>query len=205
MLALSSQEGNLCNVGLHRKGAAEGSSCCFFNSTSQGKPFCLNWTLMLDMSLSLRAHVDVLCHASSLQLKYRAWLAERLRWDSCCPDTIRLSILLLMQGGKASAAAVPQAPVYNVAEFKHDLMAPVQQILRDAMDNIAASVQSEEQNVASCLRQQLLQKQESVQMQATPQAAVQETWDVFVVLRSESQLGLCKSPSKSKGRNIANQ
>jgi len=49
----------------------------------------------------------------------------------------------LMQGAKAAAAAVPAAPAYNAEEFKRELAAPVEQLLRDTLDQVAAAVQSE--------------------------------------------------------------
>ena len=48
-----------------------------------------------------------------------------------------------MQGAKAAAAAVPAAPAYNAEEFKRELAAPVEQLLRDTLDQVAAAVQSE--------------------------------------------------------------
>lgn len=109
-----------------------------------------------------------------------------------------LQFLQSLQGGKAAAAAVSPPSTYNAAEFRHDLATPVQQVVKETLDQIPAAVQSEEHSVANCLQQQLVQAQARLQKQAEPQTAVQETWDVFAVLRSESQLQLSKSTQKSK-------
>ena len=99
---------------------------------------------------------------------------------------------LLLQGGKAPAAAVAVPAVYSSVEFKHDLMAPVQQMLGDTLDHIPTAILSEEKSVSSTLQQQLVQAQQQSEMQADPQAAVQQAWDRFTVFRLESHLGLSK-------------
>lgn len=90
--------------------------------------------------------------------------------------------------------------MYNSEEFRHELTAPVKQVLRNTLDHISAAVQSEEQSVASTLQQQLVQAQERLQRRNAVQAAVQEAWDVFAVYRSESLLGLSKGSHKSSNR-----
>lgn len=124
----------------------------------------------------------------------------------CCPvqtvsvETSDLELVLFLQGGKAAAATVPPPAVYNSAEFKRELIAPVHQVLRDTLDHIPSAVQSEEHSVACTLQQQLVQAQERLERRAKAQAAVQEAWDVFAVFRSESQLGLSKGTLKASNR-----
>ena len=110
---------------------------------------------------------------------------------------------LLLQGGKAPATAVAVPAVCNPLEFKHDLMAPVQQMLGATLDHICTAIQSEEKSVSSTLQQQLVQAQRQLETQAEPQAAVQQAWDVFAVLRRESHLGLSKEFHKAHKRTTA--
>lgn len=108
-----------------------------------------------------------------------------------------------MQGGKGHAAVVPPPPTYNSAEFKHDLIAPVQQLLRDTLDQVAAAVQSEEQSIASCLQQRLAHAQDSFQKKPELKEAVQEAWDVFALMRSEARLALVNEPTTAKSHGRA--
>ncbi|DBA87185.1 TPA: hypothetical protein ACH3X2_005189 [Trebouxia sp. C0005] len=104
---------------------------------------------------------------------------------------------LTPKGGKAAAAAAPAPPTYSSAEFKHELTVPVHQLLKDAMDQIAAAVQSEEQSVARCLQKRLAHAQEKLQKQT--KGASQEAWDVFALMRSEARLALVREPIKARG------
>ena len=110
---------------------------------------------------------------------------------------------LFLQGGKPPTTTVAVPAVYSSVEFKRDLMAPVQDVLRDTLDHIFPGVQSEEHNVASILQQRLVQAQQNLERQAEPRTAIQQAWDVFTVFRSESQLGLSNRNRKSKNRTSA--
>ncbi|KAL0020544.1 hypothetical protein WJX77_000174 [Trebouxia sp. C0004] len=105
------------------------------------------------------------------------------------------------KGGKAAAAAAPAPPAYNSAEFKHELTVPVQQLLKDTLDQVVAAVQSEEHSVAKSLQQRLVHAQEKLQKQ--PKEASQEAWDVFALMRSEARLALVREPTKAKGHGPA--
>ena len=79
-------------------------------------------------------------------------------------------------------------------------MVPVQQLLKDTLDQVAAAVQSEEQSVAKCLQQRSVHAQEKLRKQ--PKES-QEAWDVFALMRSEAQLALSGEPTKAKGHGRA--
>ena len=110
---------------------------------------------------------------------------------------------MTLQGAKASAAAVPAAPAYSSEEFKHELVAPVQQLLRDSLDQVASAMQTEEQSVAGCLQHRLMQAQEKMHSHSEPKDAIQESWDVFALLRSEARLSLTNETGKIKGHGNA--
>jgi len=76
---------------------------------------------------------------------------------------------------------------------------PVQQLLKDTLDQVAAAVQSEEQSVAKCLQQRLVHAQEKLKQ---PKES-QEAWDVFALMRSEARLALVREPTKAKGHGRA--
>lgn len=97
--------------------------------------------------------------------------------------------LLLVQGAKAGAAAAPPAAVYNAEEFKQDLATSVQPIIVETVDQLNSAVQSAEQDIAACLQQQLAQAQQA-SSSAPKTEAVQKLWDVFALLRSQSNLCL---------------
>ena len=77
---------------------------------------------------------------------------------------------------------------------------PVQQLLKDTLDQVTAAVQSEEQSVAKCLQQRLVHAQTKLQKQ--PKES-QEAWDVFALMRSEARLALVREPTKAKGHGRA--
>lgn len=130
-------------------------------------------------------------------------LAYVSRWATRYAEATDTQCALFVQGGKAPAAAVAVAVSYNPVEFRHDLMAPVQQMLGDTLDHITTAIRSEEKSVSSTLQQQLVHAQQELERQAEPQSAVQQAWDVFAVFRSESHLGLSKATRKSHKRNNA--
>ena len=74
---------------------------------------------------------------------------------------------------------------------------PVQQLLKDTLDQVAAAVQSEEQSVAKCLQQRLVHAQEKQPKES------QEAWDVFALMRCEAWLALVREPTKAKGHGRA--
>ena len=79
--------------------------------------------------------------------------------------------------------------MYNAEEFKQDLAAAVQPILAETVDQMKAAVQSAERDIATSLQQQLTQAQQAA-ADADKTEAVQKLWDVFVLLRSQSNLSL---------------
>ena len=95
-----------------------------------------------------------------------------------------------MQAGKAAASAVPAAPAYNPDEFKREMKAPVLQALKDSIDQLGDQLQSEEQSIAACLQQRIALAQDQLKGKLDPQKAAHQTWDSFVLLRSEASLGL---------------
>lgn len=137
------------------------------------------------------------------QVCHFSGLAYISRWATRYVGATNTQCVLFVQGGKAPAAAVAVPASYSPVEFRHDLMAPVQQMLGDTLEHIPMAIRSEEKSVSSTLQQQLVHAQQELERQAEPQAAVQQAWDVFTVFRSESHLGLSKVTRKSHKRNNA--
>ena len=183
---------------MHTEGTAKDSKRCSNGLGPQGGPCHTNSTVNLRVSV-------MLLHSFTYMLKLKfGFLFTLALW---LPLNVGLDVFggihkthcnLFLQGGKAPAAAVAIPAVYNPVEFKHDLMAPVQQVLGDTLDHIPTAIQSEDKSVSSTLQQQLLQAQQQLERQAEPQAAVQQAWDVFSVFRLESHLGLSKGTHKGR-------
>ena len=91
---------------------------------------------------------------------------------------------------------MPAAPAYNPEEFKREMRAPVLQALKDSIDQLSDQLQSEEQSIADCLQQRIVLAQDQLQGKLDPQKAAQQTWDAFVLLRSEASLRLSNDAEK---------
>ena len=147
----------------------------------------------------LHSFTYMLNHKFGTLFTLALWLPFNVRLDVYA-GTTNTPCGLFLQGGKAPAAVVAVPAVYNPVEFKHDLMAPLQQVLVDTLDHIPTAIQFEDKSVSSTLQQQLLQAQHQLDRQAEPQAAVQQAWDVFSVFRLESHLGLSKGTHQGRKR-----
>ena len=210
---------------MHREGTAKDSKHCSSGAGSQGTSGHLTHSTVrvcvYVMLLQIRAASGYRgsCHgfsfldAALLKMHVASQLKDLVHvGNSGFHPTLGLDVHaevtdthcnLFLQGGKAPAAGVALPAVYNPVEFKHDLMAPVQQMLGDTLDHIPTAIRSEEKSVSSTLQQQLVQAQQQSERQAEPQAAVQQAWDIFAVFRLESQLGLSKGTHKAHKRTTA--